>query len=307
MDPSDVQPRSPHRQGKQAALQWRYHLLLERLLGPNNVWVGGRNVGLWRGLRIRISRRRENYAAEAFFRDKAVVIVGPNCQRDDQLVARVQAADLLVFVNKGYQAPFFRQLKPHAKKAVLFHCLAPANPNKEWYSTWDFRRKGFREVFYPLDESCYESFVSRFHLRNWASLPLYRISRESYAELKGTIQGFRPNLGYAAIWTIVKGGCRSLYVSGMDFLRQAYAGDYHAHLKTLDQIVAGYERARSHNPDLDLESFRQLIREHPVVACDAVLTEILSRPTERLFYRNKDSQCSLRTQKISNTADPSNP
>lgn len=260
---------------------WRYQRLLEVVFGQDNAWVSGYPVGFWGAFRIWFSRRRENYHAEDYFAGKAVVIVGPNFMRDENLVARIADADVLAVVNNGYLTPAFQALKSHAEKVVLFHSLGMH------VSTRHLRKEGFRELFYPLNEQCIEHDVSRFHMRNGSWLPLYRIAKASYVELQATLQGYRPNLGYAAIWTIVRGGCRSLYISGIDFLRYAYSSDYQDGVRSLAEKIDQFERYGCHNPDADLDSFRQLIKDHPVVECDAILTDILSRPTARLFYRGK--------------------
>ena len=103
-------------------------------------------------------------------------------------------------------------------------------------------------------------------------------------EVKKSVQGFVPNTGYAAIWAIAKGNCKSLYVSGFNFMRNPYRIGYHDHLTDHQQAIRLIEKYGNHNPDKDLESFRELIKAHPI-QCDDTLTDILSRPTERLFYQ----------------------
>lgn len=232
----------------------------------------------------RISRQFEDFRASEYFAGKSIVLIGPNCDPVSELAPRVKDADILAVVNKGHRAKSFLELRTIAREVVLFHCLHPSEEvGGGTFTSGELRQKGFRHVFFPLWGKEFNSDLLTFHRTNYHLLRLKRINQESYQALRASIEGFYPNTGYAAIWTIAKGNCRQLYVSGMNFMRLPYQTGYHDHLANLQSAIALIEKYGCHNPDLDLESFRSLLKVHPIET-DKALTDILSRPTERLFY-----------------------
>jgi len=235
----------------------------------------------------RLSRRFEAFDASDYFKGKSVVIIGPNCDSPTELAPRVKAADILVVVNKGHRSKNFCELRPLAREVALFHCLDRSEETGGGdFGSLELRRKGFKAVFYPLCEDRFAWNIAEFHRRNAALLPLRRVGREAYADLKSTIMDFTPNMGYAAIWTIAKGGCASLYVSGINFMRLSYHAGYHKHLSSHQEAIALIERYGNHNPDLDLESFRTLVKRHNIQV-DKSLADILCKPTQFLFYQQR--------------------
>jgi hypothetical protein len=222
-----------------------------------------------------------------YFKSKNVVIIGPNCDSPAELAPRIKDADILAVVNKGHRSKNFVELRPFAREVALFHCLDRTEETGGGdFSSLELRRKGFRAVIYPLSEDRFADNIAEFHRRNVTLLPLRRIGRESYADLKSTIKGFTPNTGYAAIWTIARGGCASLYVSGINFLRIPYHSGYHPHLASHQAAIALIEKYGNHNPDLDLESFRALVKRHNIQV-DKSLADILCKPTQFLFYQQR--------------------
>jgi hypothetical protein len=181
--------------------------------------------------------------------------------------------------------PIFQELRRIATRVVLFHCLDSSEETGGGnYSTQVLKGLGFREVIYPFREEHIEQNVALFHCANRGLLPLRRLDPECYRELKDSVKGFVPNTGFAAIWTIVGGKCSSLFVTGINFMRRPYNSGYHDHLESHQKAIELIERYGNHNPDLDLESFRQLVLIHPV-ELDDVLVAILAEPPQQLFYR----------------------
>ena len=231
-----------------------------------------------------LSKKMETLDASEYFSGKNVVLIGPNSEPFDEIVTQVKKADILVVINKGHRSKQFVELRPFAKEIVLFHCLdLSEETGGGGFSTIELRKKGFHAIFYPLCEDRFSDNISQFHRRNFSLLRLHRISNESYKTLQSTILGYTPNSGYAAIWSIAKGNCASLYISGINFMRNPYLSNYHSHLTNHQAAISLIEQYGNHNPDLDLDSFRELYKNHNIQV-DNTLTEILSRPTERLFY-----------------------
>jgi hypothetical protein len=239
-------------------------------------------VNLW------ASRKRESYTFPTSFCRKKVVIVGPNVLIGSELCEKVLQSDILAFVNKGHRSEAFRHLKPLAKKVILFHCLdfSEQTGGGEICSR-ELRRKGISAIYYPLCEDRFSWNITEFHKLNSALLRLYRIDQLSYSKLKTSVGGFTPNTGYAAIWMIVHGGCSELYVSGINFMRFPYAVDYHAHIQNHSEAIKLIESYGNHNPDLDLESFKQLRLSHNILV-DEDLNHILNQPIKPIFYQDNN-------------------
>ena len=233
-----------------------------------------------------VSRRRETLRFDSSFAGKNVVIVGPCATFGDELYNKVIQSDVLAFVNKGHRSALFHKLKPMAKKIILFHCLdfSELTGGGEICSH-DLRRKGISEIYYPLSEERFSRNIADFHKLNSTFLKLYRIDQFSYGKLKASVGGFTPNTGYAAIWMIVHGGCSELYVSGINFMRLPYAVDYHDHIQNHSEAIKLIESYGNHNPDLDLESFRQLCLSHNILV-DEDLSHILNQPIKPIFYQD---------------------
>jgi len=237
-------------------------------------------------VRSYVSCRRETLHFESCFDGKNVVIVGPSSTFGDELCKKVIQSDVLAFVNKGHRSALFRELKPLAKKIILFHCLdfSELTGGGEICSR-DLRRKGISEIYYPLCEERFSINIVEFHKLNSTFLKLYRIDQFSYGKLKSSVGGFTPNTGYAAIWMITRGGSSELYVSGINFMRLPYAVDYHAHIQNHSEAIKLIESYGNHNPDLDLESFKQLRLLHNILV-DEDLDYILNQPVDPIFYQN---------------------
>lgn len=220
------------------------------------------------------------------FKDKKLVIIGPNASLNDELESRVKSSDFLVVINKGHRSEVFRQLRPFACAAVCSHCL---DRNEDTgggnFNAWELRKKGISMVLYPFNNKYSWDRMMEYHRSNYALLPLLQVSKNSYSSLLQTVPGFTPNTGYATIWMIAKSSCAELFVAGLDFLRLPYHHSYHQKIRNYQDAKSLVERYKVHNPDLDLESFRRLIVDHPIKV-DSILADILSRPTERLFYQD---------------------
>jgi hypothetical protein len=235
-----------------------------------------------------MSRRGETFQSKEGFRGKKVVIIGPSSELCPTLVEKVKNADILVVVNKGHRSPVFAVLKQYAKTSVLFHCLdVSEKTGGGQLNSIQLRTKGISAIYYPLHEERYFDNIELFHKANFALLPLRRITAADYTTLKRSIKGFTPNTGFAAIWLIAHSSCKTLYVSGINFMRLPYGANYHAHLADHSDVIKLIEQYGNHNPDLDFESFRMLCTTKPNVQPDDALALLLSQPTEYLFYRNK--------------------
>jgi hypothetical protein len=232
-----------------------------------------------------VSKCLETSDCKKFFRGKNIVIIGPNSELSEDLIEKVKSADILVVINKGHRSKVFESLKNYSEKVVLFHCLDRGEETGGGgFGSLELRRKGISAVYYPFSEERYSRNIDAFHRANFTLLPLRQIQHETYAQLKSTLNGYTPNTGYAAIWTIVKGGSASLYVSGINFLRNPYQPNYHTHIGGHQEIIDLIEKYGNHNPDLDLDSFRELANTNNI-QMDRTLEKILSTPTEYLFYQ----------------------
>lgn len=233
------------------------------------------------------SRIIETFDAADYFRGKKVVIIGPSCDSVAELIPRVEEADILAVVNKGHRTDTFMGLRRYARKSVMFHCLYPCEETGGGkFSSRELRKKGFDSIFFPLYGDEFQQDIEEFHRRNTFLLRLRRLNAESYSKLKSTINGYTPNTGFAAIWTIATGNCESLYISGINFMRSRYNPRYHNHLNDENDVIALIEKYGCHNPDYDLESFRDLVKKHNI-QFDNTLTDILAKPTEYRFYQNR--------------------
>lgn len=248
-----------------------------------------KGVSLGQQLTYLISKKRETLDASEYFKDKHVVIIGPCVEQSSDLEGRVTKADVLVVVNKGHRLAQFAHLRRLVRDVVLFHCLDRSeNTGGGDCGSFELRNMGFKDVFYPLCEDRFDSKVVEFHRRNYSLMGLRRVRQESYDELRTDIKGYTPNTGYAAIWTIAKGACASLYVSGINFMRNPYNNGYHKHLDSQQKVIMLIEKYGNHNPDMDLESFRELVKANNIKV-DSSLAEILARPREFIFYQKRDN------------------
>lgn len=245
-----------------------------------------------------ISRHRESFDLAACFAGKRVVLLGPCSELDDPLLEQVRQADILAVVNKGHRVPLFHELRPHVRRAVLFHCLnEEENGGGGVYDTHDLRKKGISVMVYAQYRGPDDPKIAEFHRKNWAMLSFYRLLQESYDELVASVMGFRPNTGYGAIWSMAKSGCAHLYVSGITFMRTPYKADYDPNKTDFRQMVANVEKARNHNPDCDLKSFCSLLKQYPIT-CDAALADIVSREWSPAFYIAGDGAATPKKQSV---------
>jgi len=233
----------------------------------------------------RLSRMRESYDLSDLFRDKRVVLLGPCSEMSEALLEQVHNADILVTVNKGHRMPLFYELKRHVNKVLLFHCLEETEDGGGGcINTREMRKKGFRELAYAQYKGVSDHKVAAFHWKNYALLKLYRVDKDLYQELVDSVMGARPTTGYGTIWTIAKSNCSHLYVSGLTFMRTPYSPKYDSGRTDLTRVRAVIEKAGNHNPDYELMSFCQLIKDYPV-SCDPVLSDIVNQPLKPAFYQ----------------------
>lgn len=234
-----------------------------------------------------ISRLREVEDATNFFKNKKVVLIGPCVNSTQELEMRIREADVLALVNKGHRHENVRKWSKLAPETVLFHCLQfDEAGGGGMINGFDLRGKGISEVFMPLAGSRFDQNLANFHKSNVALLQLHKIDLRDYEKLQASIDGFIPNTGFAAIWTIVAGNCRALHVAGFSFMRTPYGEIYRDQFQTVDDVVKLIERSGNHNPDLDFRSFREL---HAMghITVDDTLEQILAIPLQPMFYQSK--------------------
>lgn len=220
-----------------------------------------------------------------YFNNKDVVIIGPNTVYDTSLINEVTNSDVIVFINKGYRLSFFKEIKKKAKEVVLFHCLDQSEVSGGGkFNSLQLRALGIKKIFYPLHLPNSEIFVKKFLLKNFFILKLYQIEKHYYQKLEDKLNGFRPNTGFAAIYLISKAKNVSLYITGINFMRNNYINNYRS-FSNIDSVIKFIEKAGNHNPDEDLLLFYELYKNGNIKV-DNELKKILQMPFKRLFYIN---------------------
>ena len=227
---------------------------------------------------------------DPLFLNKQVLIVGPNIDDEGSFLKLIDAADVVVFVNKGHRSKFVSIAQSKSKILVLSHCMHQSETGGgRSVNTRELRKKGFTKIICPLRGAGVERDLNRCLSRNFGFLPLLQISSVTYTKLENDVKGFMPNCGYASIWWAAHAGASTVVVSGFDFLRHPYNSSYHSFDRSYADTIKLTEKAGLHNPDYDLDSFKRLIEQFNI-KMDARLEDVVSKPTEYLFYRGDDSQ-----------------
>jgi hypothetical protein len=226
----------------------------------------------------------------SLFLNKQVLIVGPNIEDESDFLKLIDAADVVVFVNKGHRSKFVSVAQSKSKILVLSHCMIECETaGGGSCNTWELRKKGFTEIICPFSGAGVERNIKKVLSHNFGLLPLLQISAESFKQLVEDVKGFIPNCGYATIWWAAYSGASTVMVSGFDFLRHPYNSSYHSFDRSYADTIKLIEKYRVHNPDYDLDSFKRLIEQFNI-KMDARLEDVVNKPTEYIFYRGDDSQ-----------------
>ena len=236
------------------------------------------------------ARLRVLCQGDSLFRNTNVVLLGPNTVFDCELEERIKCADIVTVVNKSYRASFAKKASKVAKKFIVFHCMDQREDvGGGQIDVSVLLQMRIKAIVVPVYDEETDRHCWQFHRNQDWRVPLFRVGRKQFALWRKESAGFVPNTGFAAIRYIIESRPKSLFVTGITFMRTPYnCAAYDKKFSQLEFVVQLIEKYRVHNPDHDFLNMREMYRRG-YVDVDKELEIIFSRPYEPIFYLSEPS------------------
>ncbi len=146
---------------------------------------------------------------------------------------------------------------------ILFHCFL-----ENMYSgggPLDFgmyERQGIKYVVNPRNEWSGLRSSFNFYKKYLSPTVTYVLPRKLYSEISNAMGGYRPTTGFSALFAALESQFSELYIAGFTFFKTAYGTGYRDEMKEANQARDFMKQVGLHNPDVELDEFKKLLRRH---------------------------------------------
>lgn len=217
---------------------------------------------------------------EKVFRNKRIAIIGAaSSVLDEANGDYIESFDIVVRVNKAI-VTWKPEMRDYVGKKtdVLFHSFYENEESGGGPIDLElFGEFGVEYIVNPLNNSA--GFLAHLNYYKRKSEPslTYILSRKMYRKMVKPFRKWRPTVGFAALYAVLNSPAKEVYVTGFTFFKTPYAGGYRDHLIEEEANARHIERQGLHNPDLEFELFKRLLksRQCGAVICDEALGSIL--------------------------------